>query len=558
MLDFNTFLLAQTSTGRSFAVDDLLKPDGLVWQLVFAIAILVGGWIVAIFFASMTENLLKQTSVDNKLANWLGGSSSNLPIEKWAGTTVFWIILLFTLVAFFQYIRLDAVATPLNGLLGQITSFLPKLGGAAILIGIAWVLATVSKMIVGRFLRSANIDSKVSAQVNEDEVTTGTAIGAIRGSATESISLSETLSSALYWFILLLFLPLVLDTLGLVQALEPVKNLVNQILSALPKILKAVMIGGIGWLIAQTVKRIVTNLLATSGADRFLQRWTSNQTEYSLSQVVGNFVYILILIPTAVSTLEALEIGSISRPATAMLDQVLRFVPQLFTASIILAVAYFLGQFVRDIVSGLLTGLGFNNILHWLGFQSISSTPTTTFADTENNFTTSLPQQTPSEFADTENNFTTSLPQQTPSEIVGIIVFLGIMLVAIATATDVLQINALTQIVFGVMLVSGQVLSGVIIFAIGLYLANLSFNLISSTGGRQARILGHAARISIVALISAMALKQMGIASNIVDLAFGLLTGAIAVAIAVAFGLGGRDIASQQLREWLESFRRRD
>lgn len=530
----SSFLLAQTQTTKGFAVEDLLKPDGFVFQLVIAIAILVGGWVIAIFFASMTENLLKRTSIDNKLASWLTGSSSNntLPIEKWAGTTVFWIILLFTLVGFFQYLKLDAVATPLNGLLGQITAFLPKLGGAAILAGIAWVLATISKMVVGRFLKSAQIDSKVTAQVDENESNTET--------VTETMALSDTLSSALYWFILLLFLPLVLDTLGLVQALQPVQNLVNQILSALPKIIKAVIIGGIGWLIAQTVKRIVTNLLASSGADRFLQRWTSNQTEYSLSQVVGNFIYILILIPTAISTLEALEIGSISRPATAMLDQVLRFLPQLFVASIILTVAYFFGQFAKDIVSGILTGLGFNNILHWLGFPAITSTPSDTST------------------TDTENNAATSLPQQTPSQIVGIVVFLAIMLVAIATATDVLQINALTRIVFGVLQVAGQVLSGVIIFAIGLYLANLAFNLISSTGGRQARILGHAARISIVALISAMALKQMGIASNIIDLAFGLLTGAIAVAIAVAFGLGGKDIASQQLREWLDSFKRND
>jgi hypothetical protein len=387
-------------------------------------------------------------------------------------------------------------------------------------------------------LRSANIDAKVNDQVSED------------GSSTEVMPLSETLSSALYWFILLLFLPLVLDTLGLVQALQPVQNLVSQILSALPKILKAVMIGGIGWLIAQAVKRIVTNLLATSGADRFLQRWTSSQTvnqtsnqaQYSLSQVVGNFIYILILIPTAISTLEALEIGAISRPATAMLDQVLRFLPQVFVASAILTVAYFLGQFARDIISGILTGLGFNNILQWLGFQSIAATTPTEYAVSE----------------DGENKGLTSLPQQTPSQIVGIIAFIAIMLVAIATATDVLQINALNRIVFGVLQVSGQVLSGVIIFAIGLYLANLAFNLIASTGGRQARILGHAARISVVALITAMALKQMGIASNIVDLAFGLLTGAIAVAIAVAFGLGGKDIASQQLREWLDSFKRND
>ncbi len=536
MRDFSSFLLAQTTTARDFAVGDLLKPDGLVFQLVFAIAILVGGWVIAIFFASVTENLLKRTNLDNKLADLLTGSrgGSSFPIEKWAGATVFWIILLFTLVGFFQFLKLDAVATPLNGLLGQITAFLPKLGGAAILVGIAWVLATISKMIVGRFLRSANIDSKVNDQVSESD------------SSTATMPLSETLSSALYWFILLLFLPLVLDTLGLVQALQPVQNLVSQILSALPKILKAVMIGGIGWLIAQAVKRIVTNLLATSGADRFLQRWTSSQTsnqaQYSLSQVVGNFIYILILIPTAISTLEALEIGAISRPATAMLDQVLRFLPQLFVASVILTVAYFLGQFARDIISGILTGLGFNNILQWLGFPAIAAATPTEYAVSE----------------DGENKALTSLPQQTPSQIVGIIAFIAIMLVAIATATDVLQVNALTRIVFGVLQVAGQVLSGVIIFAIGLYLANLAFNLIASTGGRQARILGHAARISIVALITAMALKQMGIASNIVDLAFGLLTGAIAVAIAVAFGLGGKDIASQQLREWLDSFKRND
>lgn len=531
MHDVSSFLLAQTSTAKGFAIEDLLNPDGFVVKLILAVLILVLGWVIAIVFSSITEKLLRRTDVDNKLTSWLSGSRSNtFPIEKWAGTTVFWIILLFTLVAFFQFLKLDAVATPLNSLLGQITSFLPKLGGAAILLGIAWVLATFSKLLVGSFLRSAQIDDKVNAQVSDADTE----------SKSETIPLSETLSSALYWFVLLLFLPLVLDALGLVQALQPLQNLVNQILSALPKILKAVIIGGIGWLIAQVVKRIVTNLLATSGADHFLRRWANNQTEYTLSQVVGNFIYVLILIPTAISTLEALEVGAISRPATAMLDQVLRFLPQIFVAIVILAVAYFIGQFARDIVSGILTGLGFNNILQWLGFPAIAA----------------IPPSDSSANSDPENKSITTLPQQTPSQVVGIIVFIAIILVAIAAATDVLQINALTRIVFGVLQVAGQVLSGVVIFAIGLYLANLAFNLITSTGGRQARILGHAARISIVVLITAMALKQIGVASNIVDLAFGLLTGAIAVAIAVAFGLGGKEIATQQLREWLESFKR--
>jgi hypothetical protein len=61
MHDINSFLLAQTSTAKGFEVGDLLKPDGLVVQLVFAIAILVGGYVIAIFFASMSVH-------DRKLA----------------------------------------------------------------------------------------------------------------------------------------------------------------------------------------------------------------------------------------------------------------------------------------------------------------------------------------------------------------------------------------------------------------------------------------------------------------------------------------------------------
>ncbi|NEO25614.1 MAG: mechanosensitive ion channel, partial [Kamptonema sp. SIO4C4] len=147
------------------------------------------------------------------------------------------------------------------------------------------------------------------------------------------------------------------------------------------------------------------------------------------------------------------------------------------------------------------------------------------------------------------------IPARTPSEIVGIIVQITIVLIAALAAVDILKIPALTSFVEGVMVVGGQVLVALIVFAVGLYFANLAFRLISSTGGRQAQITGHTARISIIILVSAMALQRMGIAPDIVNLAFGLLVGAIAVAIALAFGLGGRDIAAEQIREWLNSFK---
>jgi len=50
-----------------------------------------------------------------------------------------------------------------------------------------------------------------------------------------------------------------------------------------------------------------------------------------------------------------------------------------------------------------------------------------------------------------------------------------------------------------------------------------------------------------------MALRQMGLANEIVNMAFGLLLGAVAVAVALAFGLGGREVAARGLEEWVQS-----
>jgi hypothetical protein len=58
--------------------------------------------------------------------------------------------------------------------------------------------------------------------------------------------------------------------------------------------------------------------------------------------------------------------------------------------------------------------------------------------------------------------------------------------------------------------------------------------------------------VAILVLATAMALRQMGIANEIVNLAFGLLLGAIAIAAAIAFGFGGRDLAGRELEAWVQ------
>lgn len=574
-------LLAQADNSIDRTADNFFNSLGFglndVGNLLRALAILIIGLIIAAIAASIVRGILNRTNLDNRVARATTGSQSrrdSLPIEKWLSNVVFWVIAILTIIGALQALNLSAVSAPLNTFVNQIIGYIPKIAGAAILLGIAWVIATIVKLVVTRALDAFGIDRRLGDQLSDSTTappaerygadpyvpttdpyavpqstidlppgTTGATVNTPPSRPSSQFSLSETIGNTLYWFVFLLFLPSILSALDLQGTLAPVQNLLDDILSILPNVFAAVLIGAVGYLIAQVVRRIVTNFLAAAGTDRIGSRFglTTAPGGRSLSWILGTVIFVLVLIPTAIAALNALRIDAISAPAILMLNQILNALPKIFTAGVILAIAYFVGQFLSDLVSNILSGLGFDNLFQWLGLQSVRTAPRS--APPAQPGGTVIQPSTPASTV------------RSPSQIVGIIVLVGIMLFAAVAAINVLQIDALTALVSGIVVISGRILAGLIVFAIGLYLANLAFSLITSSGGRQSRILGQVARVSIIALVSAMALQQMGIASDIVNLAFGLLVGAIAVAIALAFGLGGRDVAAEQLREWLASFR---
>ena len=480
----------------------------VVLQLAGAAAVLFLGALVAWFVSGVVRKLLQQTDLDNRLASVVTGtSSSNFDIEKLLGSVAFWIIMLVALVAALNVLNLTTVSAPLNAFLGTIFEFLPKFAGALLLTGLAWVVATVLKGLVIQSARSFDLDGKVTSASSESP-----------------IAVSETLGNALYWFVFLFFLPFILGALGLQGSLGPINELLNQVLSALPKILKAVMIGGAGWFVANIVRGIVSNLAAATGIDGIGSRvgLSRASTGQSLSSLLGMVTYVLVLVPTVTAALSALEIPAIANPATNMLNQVMNTIPLVFTAGAILGVAYFVGKFLADLATSLLQGFGFDNILGTLGLQEGNRTEGT----------------------------------KTPSEIAGFVVLGGTMLFAAIAAIDVLNLPALKAVFTALLAIAGQVLVGALIFAVGLYLANFAARFIQSSGVPQSSTLATVARVVILAFTGAMALERAGVSTNIVNLAFGLLLGAVAVAIAIAFGLGGRDVASETLRDWVKPFRK--
>lgn len=498
-------------------------------NLLAAIIILILGWIVATVVAFSVRGLLKRTQLDNRLAAWIMGQRPGErppQTERWVAAAVYWIILAFVLVAALNALQLQAVSDPLNRFLGEIFVYLPRVGGALVLLAVGWAVATVARLAVIQGLRRFNLDEQLARPLQQESAAgeagvEGTPTGQEGGTEVTPFLLNETLGNALYWLILLFFLPIILDTLNLQGPLQPVQNLLDQILSMVPRILGALIIGVGGWFLALIVRGIVSNLFNRLGA-----RFGIPQ----LAQTVGTVAYVLVLIPAVIAALKALEIRAISDPAVAMLEQVLRAIPRIAGSALILAVFYWLGQFLAGLVTQLLQAIGFDRLAAGLG----------------------LPSAPAPEAPAAEGDPSTLVKRRTPSEIAGLVVWVGVVLLGAVPAVELLQFAALTDIVEGLLVISGRVLIGALVFGIGLYLANLAHSMIKSLGSPSSGVLAQAARVAILVFVGAMALQQMGVATDIVVLAFGLVLGAIAVAVALAFGLGGRDVAAEQIRQWLK------
>ena len=478
-------------------------------RILGALAIFIIGWIIAQILSAVSLKLLHRTSLDNRLYSWISAEEKERPveIEKSISKGLFYLIMLFVLVASFQTLGITLITEPINNLLNALFGYAPQLLGALLLAVVAWVVAKLMKLLVEKGLAATKLDEKM---------------GTSTGVPGERMHLTKTLSQVVFWLVLLVFFPAILSTLGLEGLLRPVQGMLNKILDFLPNLFTAILIGLIGWLVARFMQRVVTNLLEALGADRLSERvhLASVLGKQKLSGVLGLIVYILILIPILVAALQTLKLDAVTEPASKMLEMILAALPNIFAAALILVISYVIGRVVAGLLSNLLEGIGFNGILARLGIGREIS----------------------------EGSWT-------PSSVMGYLVLVGIMLFALIEAADQLGFTMLSGIFSQFTVLAGHIFMGLIIFAIGLFLANLVFNTILATATAQSRVLAVSAKIAILVLAGAMALRHMGLADEIINLAFGLILGAIAIAVAIAFGIGGREIAGRELNEWISSMK---
>lgn len=504
-------------------------------SIIAAIGILLLGFIVALVLRAVTRTLLEKLNVDRRVNSQLE-EGTRFDITDIVSKVVFWLTIVFAVVAALNYLDLGNVATPLDNILQDTVGYIPNLLGGIALAFLAFVLATIARRVIQALFSATDYDERLARSANISQ---------------GSVSLGDTIGNIAFYFILLLFLPIILDTLALTGLLAPVNNMIDDVLGFLPNLISAAVIFVVGYFVARIIRDIVVNLLQSTGVDQFGERMglsagsasrstatpvasestpvttsadpnrvntavlKSNKDDsqpMTLSRLIGLVIYALILIPVAIAALDALNLEAISAPATAMLNEVLNAIPNIFAAAVLLAIAYFVGRFISELVTRLLAGFGVDRFATNLGLSNVSGS-------------------------------------RDLSSIIGTVIFVGIMLFAATEAANLMGFEDLAALMAELLVFFGQVILGLIVIALGLYFANLADSTIRGSDMQNSALLATVARWAIIILAGTMGLRQMGIADDIITLAFGLLLGAAAVAAAIAFGLGGREIAARELRQ---------
>jgi Conserved TM helix len=323
-----------------------------------------------------------------------------------------------------------------------------------------------------------------------------------------------------------------LQFLGLGQILAPINELVNEIFAFLPHLIAAGLIFFVGLVVARIVKRLVETVLVAANVDGLLARVGIGSTEgtvrtdptavppgaappttrASIARAAGVLVYALIIIPVAIAALQALGISSISGPATAMLNEILTAIPRVLAAALWVGIAFVAGRFLKTIIEAILPPTGFDDAI-----RSTGVLPATAF----------------------------------PSRIVANVAMIAIILAASIEAARQLGGDEIAIFLAQITALGGKVIFGTLIIVVGIFLARIVSNLVGSgtgEGGFGQTIV----RYAIIALFTAIGLTFMGLADQIVILAFGLILGSAAVATAIAFGLGGRDAAARITERWVD------
>jgi small-conductance mechanosensitive channel len=196
------------------------------------------------------------------------------------------------------------------------------------------------------------------------------------------------------------------------------------------------------------------------------------------------------------------------------LGAILGALPALIGAIIILVIGFIIAKVLQGLVTRVLQSMGFQGWMESGGIKQF---------------------------------FDRSQTQQTPLSILGKLIFWLVFFIAITMAVDTLGISAISDVLAQFIAYIPQIIAAILILVLATLLANFVAGIVRGATGSN--LIGSVAQYSIIVFAAFAALTQLGIAKELIAPTFLILLGGVALAAAIAFGLGGKGVAQQMVEQ---------
>lgn len=481
------------------------------------LGVLLLGWVGASIARGLTVRVLKRTTLDDRLAEMLGlnlifdTKKEEDRIERVTAATVYYALMLMVVLAALEVVGLTHAVQPLNDLLSTVAGALPRAGWAAALLAIAWLAASVLRVVVTNAMDTAGIDARLAQLSGEPDA----------GDEDADHALSRSTGQVVFWLVMAVGLAGAFDALEVTPIAEPLSNAMDQVIGYLPSVGVAAVILGGAWVLGRIARTVVTNLVASAGLDRWTERLQLQALfeQRPASDLLGLLVHLFIQLQAIIAALNELGLETLSQPLTDAMSQFWTLLPKLGVSALFIAAGVVLGRIARSLATNLLKSLGFDDILGKLGLGKLAE-------DHE-------------ELDDA-------------SEWVGTAVYAGIVLVTVEQALANLGLDAWAGYVAAFLEYAvTNVVVAILIVGVGLFVSNKVRDLIAATAqGDEARAwIAELARYAVLVFAFTAAIRHLNVAEDFVMITFALLFGALCLAMALAFGMGGREVAGRIVAE---------
>ena len=144
-----------------------------------------------------------------------------------------------------------------------------------------------------------------------------------------------------------------------------------------------------------------------------------------------------------------------------------------------------------------------------------------------------------------------------PAKVVANLLFWFIMFAVLLVAANAIGLESLATVFSELVSYIPSVIAAIVIIILGIVLGGFVGGLIMASAGalHGGPWLARTGRVGVIVLAVFMALQELGIATDIVTTAFAILFGAVALALALSFGLGNRELAAEVTRAWYQRYR---